>query len=264
MITMLEVEITRIDISKREKRRATDLVAEEKPLYVFLNRSHYATILCTPSNLKELAIGHVLSEGIVKSIEEIDEVELNEEEGSCRIRLRDSVDLEKRLKMAKHFARVIFTACGSNTPLQPSPRLAKIRSELKIRAESVLEFVGSLNHKALTFRETGGVHAAAIYSGDGDLVAFAEDVGRHNAVDKVLGFAAMSKTALDDSMIVLTGRLTADIVLKGARAGVPVMASLAAALDSGIALAEESGLTLIGFARGKRLNIYTSPERILA
>jgi FdhD protein len=108
------------------------------------------------------------------------------------------------------------------------------------------------------------VHAAAIYSGDGNLVAFAEDVGRHNAVDKVLGFAAMGKTALSDSMIVLTGRLTADIVLKGARAGVPVMASLAAALDSGIALAEESGLTLIGFARGKRLNIYTSPERILA
>jgi FdhD protein len=260
---MLEVEITRIDVSKGERKRTRDLVAEEKPLYVFLNRSHYSTILCTPSNLKELAVGHVLSEGVVKSVEEIDEAKLNEKEGSCRIRLRESVDLEKRLKLAKHFARVVFTACGSNTPLQPSPRLAKVRSDLKVGAESVLKFVNSLNRDALTFKETGGVHAAAVYQGDGTCVAFAEDVGRHNAVDKVIGIAVMDRIVLTGCLIVLTGRLTADIVMKVARAKVPIVASLAAALDSGIALARDVDLTLVGFARGNRLNVYTFPERIL-
>lgn len=263
MRTMLEVEITRIDVSKGERKRTRDLVAEEKPLHVFLNRSHYATILCTPSNLKELAIGHVLSEGVVKSVEEIDETELNEKEASCRIRLKESVDLEKRLKLAKHFARVIFTACGSDTPLQPSPRLAQVRSDLKVKAESVLKFVNSLNRDAVTFKETGGVHAAAVYRGDGTRVAFAEDVGRHNAVDKVIGIAVMGRFVPNGCLIVLTGRLTADIVLKVARAKVPIVASLAAALDSGIALARAVDLTLVGFARGNRLNVYTFPERIL-
>jgi FdhD protein len=261
--TLLEVEITKIDVSTREKKRTKDFVAEEKPLYVFLNRSLYTTILCTPSNLKELAIGHVLSEGVVKSIEEIEEAELNEKEGSCRIRLKESVDLEKRLKLKKHFARVIFTACGSNKPLQPSPRIAKVRSDLKVKAESVLKFVNSLNRDALTFRETGGVHAAAIYRSDGNCVAFAEDVGRHNAVDKVIGIAAMDRIVPTGCLIVLTGRLTADIVLKVARAKVPIVASLAAALSSGIALARDVDLTLVGFARGSRLNVYTFPERIL-
>jgi FdhD protein len=259
---MLEVEITRIDVSKREKKRTRDLVAEEKPLHVFLNKSHYATILCTPSNLKELAVGHVLSEGVIKSIEEIEEAELNEKEGSCRIRLKESVDLEKRLKLAKHFARIIFTACGNDTHVT-SPPLAKVRSNLKINAESVLKFVNSLNRDALTFRKTGGVHAAAVYRSDGTCVAFAEDVGRHNAVDKVIGIAAMARVVTTGCLIVLTGRLTADIVLKVARAKVPILASLAAALDSGIALARDVDLTLVGFARGNRLNVYTSPGRIL-
>ena len=261
---MLEVEMTRIDVSKGEKKKARDIVAEEKPLYVFLNRTLCATILCTPSRLKELAIGHVLSEGIINSAEEIDEVELNEKDRLCRIRLKESVSLEKRLKLTKHFARVVFTACGGDGPLQPSMRFAKIKSDLKVKAEFVLKSVNSLNRDAVTFRQTGGVHAAALYKVTGTRVGFAEDVGRHNAVDKVIGIAAMDRISPADCLMVLTGRLTADIVMKAARARVPIVASLAAALDSGIAFAREVDLTLVGFARGNRLNVYASPERILA
>lgn len=262
-MTMLEVEITRIDTAKKERKRMIDFVAKERPLYVFLNRTHYATILCTPSNLKELAVGHVLSEGTVKSIEEIDTVELNEREACCRIKLGDDIDLAKRLMLAKHSGRVVFTACGSDTPLQISSQTAKIRSDLKVEAKSILRFVNNLNSDAVTFRETGGVHAAAIYRSDGNRVAFAEDVGRHNAVDKVIGISVMSRIDLADCLMVLTGRLTADIVLKVARASIPVVASLATALDSGIALALETNMTLVGFARGNRLNVYTCPERIV-
>jgi FdhD protein len=116
---------------------------------------------------------------------------------------------------------------------------------------------------AETFRKTGGVHVAAVYRVDGTLVAFAEDVGRHNAVDKALGKAAMAKTPFSECFLALSGRLTADIILKAARVGLPVVASISAALNSGIEVARKANLTLIGFVRGKSMNVYNAPERIL-
>ena len=236
-------------------------MAEEKPLHIFLNRTHYATILCSPTNLKELAVGHVLSDGIIKSIEEIEKISFKGE-GVCHVKLKPNIDLEKRLKLSKHFSRIILSACGGSCSCQPSKRLPKIRSKLTVNAEIILDCVNRLNFIAKTFRKTGGVHAAAIYKGDETLVALAEDVGRHNAVDKVIGIGALNKTDFSECFLALSGRLTGDIVLKAARVGLPIVASLAAAIDSGIAIAKDAGLTLIGFVRGKRMNIYNFPERI--
>jgi formate dehydrogenase accessory protein FdhD len=134
---------------------------------------------------------------------------------------------------------------------------------LTIKAETVLDCVNSLNRAAEIFRKTGGVHAAAIFSSDGILMASAEDVGRHNAVDKVIGITMMRKTNLGKCFLTLTGRMTGDIVMKAARLGMPVVASMAAAIDSGIAIAKKADLTLVGFVRGKRMNVYSVPERIL-
>jgi FdhD protein len=258
---MHRVEITRIDVSAGKAQRLADYVAKEKPLHIFLNKEHYVTIFCSPRNLKELAVGHLLSEGIIKSAKEIDGVNLTEE--ACRIKLRPSVDLEKRLKHSKLHSRVILLACGSNRPYQYSARLPKVKSSLRVRAGTILECVNRLNIAADTFRKTGGVHAAAIYKTDGALVAFAEDVGRHNAVDKAIGIAAVSKTNFADCFLALTGRLTGDMVYKAARVGLPLVASLAAAIDSGIDIARHANLTLVGFVRGKRMNVYSFPERII-
>jgi FdhD protein len=260
---MLKVEIVKVDVSAKKARKMTDYVAEEKPLHIFLNRTHYATIFCSPSNLKELAVGHLLSGGIVKSIDEIEAIS-SKDEGVCRVKLKPNIDLEKRLKFSKVFSRVILSACGGPSPYQPSARLPKLRSDLRVKAEVILNCVNSLNSIAETFRKTGGVHAAAIYKTGGDLVAFAEDVGRHNAVDKVIGVGALAHVDFGECFLVLSGRLTGDIVFKAAKVGLPVVASLAAALDSGIHLAKNVELTLIGFVRGKRMNIYNFPERILA
>jgi len=260
---MLKVEVVKVDVSVKKFQRITDYVAEEKPLHIFLNRTHYATIFCSPSNLKELAIGHMLSEGIVKSTEEIEEIRLKKE-GVCQVKLKPDIDLEKRLKIAKPFSRVILSACGSPSPHQYFGRLPKVESNLTVKAETILKCVNSLNSIAETFRKTGGVHAAAIYKDDGTLVAFAEDVGRHNAVDKAIGIGALNRTNFGECFLTLSGRLTGDIVLKAARVGLPIAASLAAALDSGIKVAKDVDLTLIGFVRGKRMNIYNFPERILS
>lgn len=259
---MVEVKISRVDVVTGKVRRMVDFLAEEKPLHVFLGKTHYATIFCSPTNLKELAVGHLLSEGIVKSIGEVEEVSL-EEESVCNVRLKSSIDVEERLKLLKPYSRVVFSACGSRSPYQFLGKLPKITSSLGVKAEVVLRCVNRLNYDAKVFRKTGGVHAAAIFSSNGHLVVLAEDVGRHNAVDKVIGMASLGKIGLASCFLALTGRLTGDVVLKAARMGLPIVASLAAAIDSGVVIARDANLTLVGFVRGKRMNVYTAPERIL-
>ncbi len=259
---MLKVEIVRIDVSAKKTCKMTDYVAEEKPMHIFLNKTHYVTIFCSPSYLKELAVGNLLSEGIINAIEEMEEISFKEK-GICRIKLKSNIDLEKRLKLLKSFSQIILPAYSNSSPYQLSTRLPKVKSNLTVKAEVILNCVNRLNSIAETFRKTGGVHAAALYKSDGNIVAFAEDVGRHNTVDKVIGIGALNKTDFGGCFLASSGRLTGNMVLKAARVGLPIVASLAAAIDSGIAIAENVGLTLIGFARGKHMNIYTSPERVL-
>jgi FdhD protein len=261
---MLKTDVLKVDVPSGKVSKVSDYVAQEKPLYIFVNKVHYATIFCSPSNLKELTVGHLLSEGIVKSVKEIEEVNLKMEDAVCNVRLKPNVDAKKRLKLSSSFSRIILSACGSRSPYQFSGKLPKVKSRLSVKAETVFASVNRLNFIAETFRKTGGVHIAAICDSEGNVKGFAEDVGRHNAVDKAIGIAALNGIELSDCFLALSGRLTGDIALKAARVGLPIVASLAAAIDSGIAVARSAGLTLIGFVRGKRMNIYTFPERIFS
>jgi FdhD protein len=256
------VEIVKIDTGAKTSQKVEDYVAEEVPIYIIINKKPYATIMCTPKDLKELVMGHLLSEGTVKAVEEIQEITIKEE-SVCHVKLKLGVDIESRLKLASRLYRVIPSACGGPYSPQILKRLKPVQSAVKVKAEIIQDRVKYLNRMAETFRKTGGVHVAAVYKADGNLVAIAEDVGRHNAVDKALGKAAMAKVAFSDCFLALSGRLTADIVLKAARIGVPIIASIAAALDSEIEIAKIAGLTLIGFVRGTRMNVYNAPERVL-
>jgi formate dehydrogenase accessory protein FdhD len=134
---------------------------------------------------------------------------------------------------------------------------------LTVTANILSDSVKQLNFIAEKFRKTGGGHVAALYSIDRKVVALAEDVGRHNAVDKVIGVAATKNMEFTKLFLALSGRLTGDIVLKAARMKIPIIASLSAAISSGLEAAQLTRVTLIGFVRGKRMNIYTYPERIV-
>jgi len=261
---MLEIEITRIDVPSGKAEKMTDFVAEERPLDIYVSKKHYATIFCSPSNLKEMTIGHLLSEGILKSGEEIEELHVSVDKATCKVKLKPSVNIEKRVIFSKLSSRVIRSACGSTSPYPFSFRHPKIKSNLTVQAKTILDCVNRLNSNAKVFRKTGGVHVAAIYSKDGVSKALAEDVGRHNAVDKAIGAGVLKQTDFRECFLALSGRMTGDIVLKAATMQLPIVASLAAAINSGIAIAKDAELTLIGFVRGKRMNIYNCPERILA
>ena len=266
-MTMKEVEVYRIDVKAYKLERKTDYVAEETPLHIFLNQTHYVTILCLPTLLKELAIGNLLSEGLLKTTEEIQEIRL-EKGGKCQIRLKPAVNVEKRISVSQPFARLVVSACGSPdywplSKLIDRLELTKMPLDLKVEAKAVLESVRRLNTLAKIFRQTGGVHVAALYSAEGELQTYAEDVGRHNAVDKIIGVAALKNLELPKCFIASSGRLTGDIVVKAARMKVPIIASMTAAISSGVEAAQRTGITLVSFVRGNRLNVLTYPERIV-
>jgi FdhD protein len=260
---MREVEIEKYNLDTKTSKTVTDWVAEEKPLHLFVNTTYWATILCSPSNLEEMAIGHLLSEGILKSTLEIEEVNLKKTEGSCHVKLKAEINTEERLSLSRLHQRIVTSACGEQTIYQYKRKPTKITSNLTVKAEVLFNSVNQLNFKAEIFKQTGGVHASAIYKADGALVALAEDVGRHNAVDKVIGMAALKQTSFGESFLTSTGRLSGDVVFKASKVRLAIVASLGAALDSGVAMAEAANLTLAGFVRGKRMNVYTCKERIL-
>jgi len=253
--------------SARKIERGQDFVAEERPLHVFLNQVHYITILCSPKQLKELAVGHLLSEGVLDSLDEIREVRLGAD-GKCWVRLKEGVDTEKRVSVSRPFSRLIVSACGSPdywplSKLIDRLNLPKVPLGLKVEASIIAESVKRLNTLAQTFRKTGGVHIAALYSAEGKLLATAEDVGRHNAVDKVIGAEALRKTDFTGCFVASSGRLTGDVVLKAARMRIPMVASMAAVVSSGFEVAHRTGLTLIGFVRGRHMSVYTYSERVI-
>lgn len=267
MNAIRELEISRIDVQARKSERRKDYVAEETPLHIFLNQTHHVTILCLPTMMKELAIGNLLSEGILKTAEEMLEIRL-EKGGKCRIRLKPTINLRKRIAVSQPFARLVVSACGSPdywplSKLIDRLELTKLPLDFRVKARIVLESVRRLNTLAKTFQKTGGVHIAALYSAEGRLLTYAEDVGRHNAVDKIIGVAALKNLELSKCFIASSGRLTGDIVIKAARMKIPILASMTAAISSGVEAAQRTGITLISFVRGSRMNVLTYPERIL-
>jgi len=261
-----EVEISCFHADTGEVKPMSDLVAVEEPFHIMVNEEYYATILCTPSNVNELMVGHLVSEGIINSPREIKEIKTRRDR-EFNIRLAKGIDAHSRLSSSTSFRRLILSACGSPenwsfSKLLDGIPLRKMNVTGRVEAKLILDACRQLNTQATAYRQTGGLHAAAIRSQDGGLISFAEDVGRHNAVDKVIGMALLSNHDLESCLLVSTGRLSGDMVLKGARVGIPVIASISAALNSGIEVAEKTGVTLIGFVRGQRMNIYSYPERI--
>ena len=262
---MREIHVSRMNVTDQTVEERTDYVAEETVLQIFLNKSHYGTILCSPDQLKEMVVGHLLSEGLLKSTAEIDDLVLKKD-GKCLVKLKPVVDAEQRIAKTQSFARLVVSACGSpdhRSLSEAMSNLPKLDMTPTVNAAVVFHSVMQLNTIAEKFRKTGGVHVAALYSTDGALVALAEDVGRHNAVDKVIGAGATKNMDFRNLFLALSGRLSGDIVLKAARMKLPIIASLAAAISSGLEAAQLTGVTLVGFVRGKRMNVYTYPERIV-
>ena len=250
-----EHNILRFDSAKHVFETLGDVVVVEDSVNLYINKKFYASFSCLPQKIREMVVGHLLTEGIIDKIDEIVKIEFSGR----------NIYVQTSREIPIITNRIISTVCdeADGRLLNSSQNLLKLRfNKCKFRVEVVFKAVKALNSMAKIFRASGGTHAAAILDGNGEVIAFAEDVGRHNAVDKVVGEAAMNGVDLTKVLLASSGRLTSEIVMKAAQAGIPMVVSISAPTSRGIRIAEKFGLTLIGFVRGKRFNIYTFPDRI--
>jgi len=260
---MRHADMIRLDLATGTATKMRDCIAEEVPLQITLNDTYSSIIWCTPLQFKELAMGYLYAEDILHSIDDIEKLTLDETKNICQIQFKTCIDLVDRMKHHRRGTRIIPLVKDSTSAYQHDEKLSPIKSELTLKAQIILEAIHQMNQKATGFRDTGALHDSGIFTSDGTMVAFSEDVGRHNTVDKVIGQGLIEHLSFAECFLVITGRVPGDMIYKAAKAGLPIVASVAAVLNSGIASAEKANLTLVGFVRGERMNIYSCPWRIL-
>jgi len=253
------IKARKIDLDKGLDIYEEEQVAIETPIRLFLNGEPLTTIMALPSNLRELAVGFLIGEGVVTHYKGIQNITVNRNEVWIKSR---RVNLRRRKSISEN--GIILTSCSSKADFYhvlDGLNKKQIIKSYQIDAKNILENVKESIKRSKIFRTTGGVHSASIFV-DNALKGFAEDVGRHNAVDKVIGICLERETPLERSVLVTSGRQTADIILKAARCKIPISVSMRAPLSTGVYIAGLVGITLICFARGNRMNVYSHAERV--
>jgi FdhD protein len=239
---------------------AIDSVASELPVTLVVNSEPLVTLLCTPSELEELAIGFLLTEGILRDKKTIRKLEVDEKELSVSIELSDLPS-----DFSKMFAkRTISSGCGKGITFTNYRTEADRRIEARghlLSLEDIRRLLGMFRNISKLYIQTGGVHSAGLSDGK-EILFFSEDIGRHNAVDKLIGKAFLQSIPVENKILITSGRVTSEIMTKAGRNRFPMLISRAAPSCMAISYAEDMGITLIGFARGDRMNIYTWPNRI--
>ena len=255
-----EVEkISILRLTEGGRNNIEDMVAREFPLTIVLNNQELVTLLCSPVNLKYLVIGFLSSEGLLKSRGEIKKIIVDERRGVVRVETEESRELDRDVL----FKRLITSGCGRGVSFYNAndTQGQKIESQMEMSAHNVFTLVSDFQHRSQVYRATGGVHSAALCDIKSILV-FSEDIGRHNAIDKVFGECILKDIPTDGRIIITSGRISSEILLKVAKRNIPIIISKSAPTDLGVKLANDLGVTLLGFVRGKRINAYTNNWRI--
>jgi FdhD protein len=236
-----------------------DTIVREFPLTIVLNNQELVTMLCSPSNQKELAVGFLYSEGLIETREEIKNVTLHEGTGVIRVETEGGDELSREAL----FSRLITSGCGRGASFYSATDITgkKVESLLQVSLGEILALTREFQHRSETFRTTGGVHSAAMCD-TSNILVFNEDIGRHNALDKVFGECLLNGIPTDDRLVITSGRISSEILLKVARRNIPVLISKSAPTNLGVKMANELGVTLVGFVRGKRANVYTNTWRV--
>ena len=253
-----KINILRLTEDGRES--IEDIVVREFPITIILNNEELVTMLCSPTNLDYLTVGFLFSEGLLESKDEIKNVLVDENRGIVRVNTKEEKDFDNEFL----FKRMITSGCGRGASFYhaaDAENREQIKSDTKISTGEVLALMKEFQQKSEIFRETGGVHSAALCDTKNILV-FMEDIGRHNAIDKIFGKCMMGDIPTEGRVAVTSGRVSSEILLKVSRRDIPIIVSKSAPTDLGVRLANELGITLLGFARGKRVNAYTNDWRI--
>ena len=246
--------------------RVKDALAAEEPLEIQVDTQSVVVAMRTPGHDEELAAGFLLSEGLITSRKQILKIVpyLRNESGNVLdVFLAPGVTVDFASLKRNVYASSSCGLCGKASIESVHRHFKKLKSAMKVPVELLATLPDLLRREQAAFELTGGLHAAAIFNSRGGLLAVREDVGRHNAVDKVLGFALLNDALpLDRHILVVSGRASFEIMQKALAARIPIVAAVSAPSSLAVQFAVESRQTLVGFVRGDRLNIYSRPERI--
>jgi len=235
-------------------------VVREKAVTLYVNGSEVVTLLCTGHHLEELAAGFCYAEGFLKSPEDLESIRV--EEDGARVEVTASSD--PSLARSLWQKRTVTSGCGKGSlfyfaldALLSRP----VESSLRFDPRDVWDRMEELNRLSETYRRTRGVHNTALAT-PGKILLFRDDIGRHNAVDMIVGHALLNRLDLEDKMLLTTGRFTSEILIKAAKVGLPVLVSRNTATSLAIELAQSFHITLVGYARGGQFTVYSGNERI--
>ena len=231
--------------------RASEVTAEvvrEQPLTVYVNGEKFLTLLCSPMMLDALVVGYLWMEKIIAARDEIVALDVSAVDGRADVTLARPVTLPTE--------RILTSGCGGGITFRIDHRLfPRLHSSLVVRPRQLAQGMKQLFQAAAHYQQSRGIHGAALFDGE-QLLVVAEDVGRHNAVDKVKGRALLDGIETCERILLSTGRISSEMLLKAARMGVPVVASRTSPTEMAVALAEQLNVTVCGYVRPDGLNLY--------
>lgn len=244
-----------LEVQGDQRREVEVDVAVDETVKIFLDGKCVTALAVLPVQLKEMAVGFLVGEGLVKGIHEIAAVKEQNRSVFCETGKAEASGMP-----------AIDPDREESPDLYPSNRIVStesLESDFAMKADTILKTVDQLNDRAKLWRRTGATHTSIVCNSDGEILASCEDIGRSTSVDKTVGAALLCGMDLSRCALITTGRLSKAIVAKAARAGFPVIISRSAPMSSAVDLAQEIGITLVAFARSPNLYVYCGEERVI-
>jgi len=234
----------------KETTQIDEKISNDEEIKIIVNKTVIGNFSMSPDHIKEFVIGYLLGEGLISSADDIIDITIEGRTVNVNTDLAD-FDLRRELVMSSD----CFGGMRGKLELTK-----KVESDFKVTKEEIFKASKKLRQESKIWSETGGTHIAALINKDNIITT--EDVSRHVAIDKVIGAAALNKIDFKNSFLFSSGRMPGDMIIKVARVGIPIIASKSAPTSSGYMVGKEANVTIIGFVRGGRFNIYTHPERV--
>ncbi|MFC1708635.1 formate dehydrogenase accessory sulfurtransferase FdhD [Candidatus Omnitrophota bacterium] len=250
--------ITKIKAGSKET--VEDFLASEVPLTITVAEKELVTLLCTPGDCEDLVRGFLFTSGLIKKAADIAKIVLNQEQWVAYVDLVNNNHLGDLV-----FKRLYTSGCGRGTLFYNALDIAhrsKIISHYTFEKNYISALMVDFQKSSHAYLKTGGMHSAAIADKKG-IIAFREDIGRHNAIDKVVGYMISKNRSFKDKVIISSGRVSSEVLFKMQKCRIPIVISRSAPTNQAVRLARSMGITLVGFVRGDKMNIYSQEQRII-
>lgn len=249
-----------VKVKSNSSQMEEDSLVEEIPLTIIVNSDkELVTLLCTPENLEDLIRGFLFTSGFISDAADISQIGVDRQRWTAYVKL-----IKKNVNEDIIFKRLYTSGCGKGTLFYNAHDMLKsekLKSNLKVKSTVIFMLMQEFKQKSNLYLKTGGAHSAAIADNNG-ILTFREDIGRHNAIDKIIGHCLKENIFLEDKTLITSGRISSEVLLKAHKCKFPIIISKGAPTNQAVKLARNMNITLAGFVRGKSMNIYSSMERI--